>query len=90
MSSQQHWVDPDEVRASIGDFIDDVGHEPLTAKMPHATWKITRRGGQFHAECFGPGGGWYNDRVLSRRELLRYLKAQDELQLLRPESQRHD
>ena len=90
MSSQQHWVDPDEVRASIGDFIDDVGREPLTAKMPHATWKITRRGGQYHAECFGAGGGWYNSRELSRRELVSYLQAQDDLQLLRPESQRPD
>ena len=90
MTTQTDYVDPDDVRASIAEFVDAVGREALTAKMPHATWKISRRGGQFHAECFGPGGGWYNDRDLSRRELLRYLKAQDELQLLRPESQRPD
>jgi len=90
MSSQQHYVEPDDVQASIGDFIDDVGHEPLTAQMPHATWKITRRGDRYHVECFGAGGGWYNDRDLSRRELVSYLRAQDELQLLRPESQRPD
>ena len=90
MTTQTDYVDPDDVRASIAEFVDAVGREALTAKMPHATWKITRRGQQFHAECFGAGGGWYNDRDLSRRELLRYLKAQDELQLLRPESQRPD
>jgi hypothetical protein len=85
-----HWVAPDDVRASIGEFIDAVDREPLTAKMPHATWEITRRGQQFRVECYGAGGGWYNGRDLSRRELLHYLDAQDELQLLRPESQRPD
>ena len=90
MSHADYWVDPDDVPASIADFVDAIGHEPLTAQMPHATWEITRLGQQYHAECFGAGGGWYNSRELSRRELLRYLKAQDELQLLRPESQRHD
>ena len=89
-STQTDYVDPDDVRASIGDFIDAIGHEPLTAQMPHATWEITRLGQQYHAECFGAGGGWYNSRELSRRELVSYLQAQDELQLLRPESQRHD
>ena len=90
MSQQTDYVDPDDVRATIAEFVDAVGREALTAKMPHATWKITRRGGQYHAECFGAGGGWYNSRELSRRELVSYLQAQDELQLLRPESQRPD
>ena len=88
MSQQSDYVDPADVRASIGDFIDDVGHEPLTAQMPHATWEITRDGDRFAVECFGAGGGWYNSRTMSRRELLHYLDAQDELELLRPESQR--
>ena len=89
MSSQQHWVGPDDVTASIGDFIDDVGREPLTAKMPHATWQITRRGQQFHVDCFGSGGGWYNERSMSRRALVSYLSDHD-VQLRRPESQRPD
>jgi len=90
MSTQTDYVDPDDVRASLAEFVDAVGHEPLTAQMVHATWKITRRGDRYHVECFGAGGGWYNDRDLSRRELVSYLRAQDELQLLRPESQRPD
>ena len=89
-STQSDYVDPDDVRASIGDFVDAVGREPLTAKMGHATWEITRRGEQFHAECYGWGGGWYDSRDLSRYELVTYLEAQDQLELLRPESQRHD
>lgn len=84
------WVTPDDVRASIGDFVDDVGHEPLTARMPHATWQITRSGQLFTAECFGAGGGWYASRDMSRRELVSYLRAQNELELQRPESQRPD
>ena len=90
MNRADHWVDPDDVRASIGDFVDAVGREPLRAQMPHATWEITRRGEQFQAECYGSGGGWYDSRDLSRYELVSYLKAQDQIQLLRPESQRHD
>ena len=89
MSNQQSdFVDPAETPADLADFIDAIGHEPLTARMNHATWKITRSGQRFEATCFGAGGGWYANRELSRRELLAYLKAQDELELLRPESQR--
>jgi hypothetical protein len=90
MSTQTDFVNPEDVRASIGDFIDDVGHEPLTAQFGHATWQITRRGQQFHVECFGAGGGWYDDRDMSRRALMSYLSAQDDLRLKRPESQRPD
>jgi len=90
MSQQSDYVNPDDVRASIGDFVDAVGREPLRAQMPHATWEITRRGEQFHAECYGSGGGWYDSRDLSRYELVSYLRAQDELQLMRPESQRSE
>ena len=88
MTTDTDYVDPDDVRASIGDFLDAVGHEPLTAQFSHATWEITRRGQQFHVECFGPGGGWYNERDMSRRALVRYLKAQEDLLVKRPESQR--
>ena len=90
MSHADYWIDPDDVPASIADFVDAIGHEPLRAQMPHATWEITRDGQQFRAECYGSGGGWYNSRDLSRRELVAYLEAQDQLELLRPESQRHD
>ena len=89
MNTQTDCVDPDDVRASIGDFIDDVGREPLTAQMPHATWQITRRGQQFHVDCFGSGGGWYKERSMSRRALVSYLGDHD-VQLRRPESQRPD
>jgi len=88
MSKQDAWVRPDDVPASLGDFLDAVGHEPLTAQFAHATWEITRAGEQFHVDCFGPGGGWYDSREMGRRALVRYLEAQDDLQLKRPESQR--
>jgi hypothetical protein len=89
MSTDTDFVDPDAVRADLADFLDAVGHEPLTARMAHATWEITRDGDGFAVECFGRGGGWYNDRSLSRRELLAYLRAnEDSLELKRPESQR--
>ena len=29
MSTLTDYVDPDEVRASIGEFVDAIGHEPL-------------------------------------------------------------
>jgi hypothetical protein len=86
--SQSDFVDPDAVRASIGEFVDQIGHEPLTATMSHATWTIVRHGEQFHVECFGSGGGWYAHREMGRRQLVAYLKSQDELRLRRPESQR--
>ena len=88
MSTDTAFVDPETTPASLGDFVDAVGHEPLTAQFAHATWQITRRGEQFAVECYGPGGGWYNSRELSRAALVRYLDAQDELRLKRPESQR--
>jgi len=88
MSTDTAFVDPSDTPADLADFLDSVGREPLTARMNHATWQITRDGDRFRAECFGAGGGWYNSRRLSRRELLAYLKAQDELLLKRPESQR--
>jgi len=91
MSTDTDFVDPDSVRASIGEFVDAGGREPLTARMDHATWQITRRGEQFHVTCHGAGGGWYNDRDMSRRELLAYLRAHEQsLELKRPESQRPD
>jgi len=88
MSQQDAFVDPADTRADLADFLDAVGHEPLTARMGHATWQITRAGDRFAVTCYGAGGGWYNDREMSRRELLAYLEAQDELLLKRPESQR--
>jgi hypothetical protein len=88
MSAQNQWVDPDDVRASIGDFVDDVGREPLTARMSHGTWQITREGRKYRVECFGSGGGWYATRKMSRRALVNYLESQDQLELQRPESQR--
>ena len=88
MSQQDAFVDPADTRADLGDFLDAVGHEPLTARMNHATWQITRDGDRYAVECVGAGGGWYASRSLSRRELLAYLEAQDELLLKRPESQR--
>ena len=90
MSTDTDYVALDDVPASLGDFVDAVGHEPLTAQFGHATWQITRRGEQFHVECFGPGGGWYNSREMGRAALVRYLDAQDDLRLKRPESQRPD
>ncbi|UXF50952.1 MAG: hypothetical protein HQRvContig03_47 [Haloquadratum phage sp.] len=88
MSTDSAFVDPETTPADLADFLDAVGREPLTARMPHATWEITRRGDGFAVTCYGRGGGWYADREMSRRELLAYLKAQDELLLKRPESQR--
>jgi hypothetical protein len=89
MSTDTAFVDPADTPADLADFLDSVGHEPLTARMAHATWEITRDGDGFAVECFGRGGGWYNDRSLSRRELLAYLRAnEDSLELKRPESQR--
>jgi len=88
MSQQDAFVDPADTPADLADFLDAVGREPLTARMPHATWQITRDGDRYHAECVGAGGGWYADRKMSRRELLAYLEAQDSLELKRPESQR--
>jgi len=88
MSTDTAFVDPADTPADLADFLDAVGHEPLTARMPHATWEITRDGERFAVECVGAGGGWYASRSLSRRELLAYLEAQDELELKRPESQR--
>jgi hypothetical protein len=91
MSSQQDaFVDPADTPADLSEFVDAVGHEPLTARMNHATWEITRDGDRFAVECVGRGGGWYASRSMSRRELLSYLEAQDSLQLKRPESQRPD
>jgi hypothetical protein len=90
MSTDTAFVDPSDTPADLADFVDAVGHEPLTARMNHATWQITRDGDRFAVECFGAGGGWYASRSLSRRELLAYLEAQDELLLKRPESQRPD
>jgi hypothetical protein len=88
-STDTDFVDPADTPADLGDFVDAVGHEPLTARMNHATWEITRDGDGYHVECYGRGGGWYNDRSLSRRELLAYLRAhEDSLELKRPESQR--
>jgi hypothetical protein len=88
MSQQDAFVDPADTPADLADFLDAVGREPLTARMAHATWQITRDGDRFAVECVGRGGGWYADREMSRRELLAYLEAQDELLLKRPESQR--
>jgi len=88
MSQQDAFVDPADTPADLGDFLDQVGHEPLTARFSHARWEITRHGEQFAVNCYGPGGGWYNSRKMSRRALLSYLQAQDDLQLKRPESQR--
>jgi hypothetical protein len=89
MSQQDAFVDPADTPADLADFLDAVGHEPLTARMPHATWEITHDGDGYHVECYGRGGGWYNSRSLSRRELLAYLRAnKDSLELKRPESQR--
>jgi len=88
MSHQSDYVDPADTPADLAGFLDSVGREPLTARMNHAKWQITRDGDRFAVECFGAGGGWYASRSLSRRELLAYLEAQDELTLKRPESQR--
>jgi len=88
MSTDTDFVDPSDTPADLADFVDAVGHEPLTARMSHATWQITRDGDRFAVKCVGAGGGWYASRSLSRRELLAYLEAQDELTLKRPESQR--
>jgi len=88
MSTDSGFVDPETTPADLGDFLDSVGHEPLTARMGHATWEITRAGDRFAVACYGAGGGWYASRPLSRRELLAYLEAQDSLELKRPESQR--
>jgi len=90
MTADTDFVDPSDTPADLSEFVDAVGHEPLTARMNHATWQITRDGDRFAVECVGAGGGWYASRSLSRRELLAYLKAQDELKLKRPESQRPD
>jgi len=91
MTTDTAFVDPADAPASLGEFVDAVGHEPLTARMGHATWQITRRGEQYRVECFGPGGGWYNRRTMTRRELLAYLRAhEDGLELQRPASQRPD
>jgi hypothetical protein len=91
MSTDTDFVDPDNTPADLSEFVDAVGHEPLTARMNHATWQITREGDGFRAECFGAGGGWYASRHLSRRELLAYLRAnEDSLELKRPEHQRPD
>jgi len=59
MSTDTDFVDPSDTPADLADFLDAVGHEPLTARMNHATWQITRDGDRFRAECFGAGGGWY-------------------------------
>jgi len=88
MSQQDAFVDPETTPADLADFLDQVGHEPLTARMPHATWQITRDGDRYAVECYGAGNGWYNSRTMRRRELLAYLTAQDDLLLKRPESQR--
>ncbi|MDB2293710.1 hypothetical protein PM085_15745 [Halorubrum ezzemoulense] len=87
-STDSAFVDPADTPADLADFLDAVGHEPLTARMNHATWQITRDGDRYAVECVGAGGGWYASRSMSRRELLAYLKAQDSLELKRPESQR--
>jgi len=89
-STDSAFVDPADTPADLGDFLDAVGREPLTARMNHATWQITRDGDRFAVECVGAGGGWYASRSMSRRELLTYLEAQDRLELKRPESQRPD
>jgi len=88
MTNDTDFVDPEATPADLADFLDSVGREPLTARMNHATWQITRDGDRFAVACYGAGGGWYADRDMSRRELLAYLKAQEQLKLKRPESQR--
>ena len=89
-STDSDFVDPETTPADLADFLDAVGREPLTARMAHATWQITRRGDRFHVACYGAGNGWYNSREMSRRALLAYLEAQDSLELKRPEHQRPD
>jgi len=82
------WVTLAAVRASIGDFLDQVGHEPLRVDVGHATLHVTRDGEQFAVDVFGSGGGWADTRHQSRRALVAYVEAQADVQLLRPESQR--
>ena len=88
MTRDDAWVRLADVPASIGDFLDAVGHEPLELAFPHATWAVTRAGERFTVECYGRGGGWYASRDMSRRELRLYVDAQETVELKRPESQR--
>jgi len=90
MSQSDNFVDPDAVHADLADFLDAVGHEPLTVRMNHATWEITRDGERYAVDCYGRGGGWYASRSMSRRELRAYLASHEELELKRPASQRPD
>lgn len=84
------WVRLDDVRASIGEFLDAVGHEPLRIDVGHSTLHVTRRGESFHADCYGAGGGWYDARSMSRRALVNYVRRVERaVRLLRPESQRN-
>ena len=83
------WVTLDDVPADLGAFVDAVGHEPLRIDVGHTTLHVTRRGEQFHADCYGRGGGWFDERRMSRRELVHYVEqAPDPVRLKRPESQR--
>ena len=83
------WVRLGDVPADLGAFVDAVGHEPLRIDVGHTTLHVTRRGEQFHADCYGRGGGWFDERRMSRRELVHYVEqAPDPVRLKRPESQR--
>ncbi len=91
MSRRDDWHALDDVRASIGDFLDQVGREPLRIDVGHSTFEVTRRGETLHVECYGAGGGWYDHRRMDRNALVRYVRAQETaVRVRRPESQRHD
>ena len=84
------WVTLAAVPATIGEFLDAVGHEPLQVDVGHSTLAVTRDGTGYAVECYGRGGGWYDSRRMSRGELVRYVDACDTVRLRRPESQQPD
>jgi len=87
--SDDDWVRLDAVRASIGDFLDQTGADPLRIDCGHTTLHVTRAGSEYAVDYYGPAGGWYDARRCSKHELVRYVEGVDAaIEIKRPESQR--
>ena len=74
-TDRSEYVDLSNVRASLGDFIDDIDHTGrLDVSLPVGTLQVERDGADWAMRLYGTGGGFcWSETDVSKRRIGRYV-----------------
>ena len=70
-----------DVNASLSDFVERVGREPLEIQLANITLEVVKSGEKYSVDCYGSGGGWFACELWDKSRIVSYVnhKSDDPL-----------